>query len=169
MAARPRSPGAARTGRLGSAIYNPTTGMTCRWTASSVGDRFTSIWHRNPAGRWTFYESTACEVACTRYFGADVERVREGPIELEWEASNRLRVGRSHHLSAVLGRQRVFRPPEESGNRFPIFDVHQHADHVVLFELSRACYEDKSLSSLGAQENATERQAGLLYGHTDER
>ena len=63
-----------------------------RWTASSVGERFTSIWHRNPSGRWTFYESTACEVACTRYFGADVERVREGPIHLEWEAPNRLHV-----------------------------------------------------------------------------
>ena len=63
-----------------------------RWTASSVGDKFTSIWHRDPTGRWTFYESVACEVACTRYFGADVERVREGPIDLEWEARNRLRV-----------------------------------------------------------------------------
>lgn len=63
-----------------------------RWTASSVGDRFTSIWHRDPSGRWTFYESVACEVACIRYFGADVECVREGPIDLEWEASNRLRV-----------------------------------------------------------------------------
>jgi hypothetical protein len=63
-----------------------------RWTASSVGDSFTSIWHRDPTGRWTFYESIACEVACTRYFGADVELVREGPIELDWEASNRLRV-----------------------------------------------------------------------------
>jgi hypothetical protein len=63
-----------------------------RWTASSVGDRFTSIWHRDPTGRWTFYESVACEVACTRYFGADVERVREGPIDLEWEAPDRLRV-----------------------------------------------------------------------------
>lgn len=63
-----------------------------RWTASSVGERFTSIWHRDPTGRWTFYESVACDVACTRYFGAEVERVREGPIDLEWEAPNRLRV-----------------------------------------------------------------------------
>jgi hypothetical protein len=63
-----------------------------RWTASSVGDRFTSIWHRDPTGRWTFYESVDCEIACTRYFGADVERVREEPIDLEWEASNRLRI-----------------------------------------------------------------------------
>lgn len=63
-----------------------------RWTASSVGDRFTSIWHRNPAGSWTFYESAPCEVACSRYFGDDVERFREGPIHLEWEAPNRLHV-----------------------------------------------------------------------------
>lgn len=64
-----------------------------RWTASSVGESFTSIWHRDPAGRWTFYESVACEVACSRYFGADVQRVREGPIELEWQDENRLHVG----------------------------------------------------------------------------
>src|SRR5579872_5781710 len=63
-----------------------------RWTASSIGDRFTSIWHRDPTGRWTFYESAACEVACSRYFGADVERFREGPIDLTWEGSHRLRV-----------------------------------------------------------------------------
>jgi hypothetical protein len=63
-----------------------------RWTASSVGDRFTSIWHRDPAGSWTFYESVPCEVACSRYFGAGVERVREGPIGLDWEGPNRLRV-----------------------------------------------------------------------------
>jgi hypothetical protein len=45
-----------------------------RWTASSVGDRFTSVWHRDPTGRWTFYESVPCQVACSRYFGNDVER-----------------------------------------------------------------------------------------------
>ena len=34
-----------------------------RWTASSVGDRFTSIWHRDPIGHWTFYESVDSEWA----------------------------------------------------------------------------------------------------------
>lgn len=63
-----------------------------RWTASSVGERFTSIWHRNSEGRWTFYESVSCEIACTRYFGADVDRVREGAIHLAWPAANRLRI-----------------------------------------------------------------------------
>jgi hypothetical protein len=63
-----------------------------RWTASSVGEGFTSIWHRNLEGRWTFYESAQCEVACTRYLGAAVERVRLGPIRLEWETPHRLRI-----------------------------------------------------------------------------
>lgn len=63
-----------------------------RWTASSVGEGFTSIWHRNPEGRWTFYESAPCEVACSRYFGAAVERTVIGPIHLEWESERRLHV-----------------------------------------------------------------------------
>jgi hypothetical protein len=61
-----------------------------RWTASSIGGGFTSIWHRAPDGKWTFYEST--EIACTRYFGAGVARVRVGAIGLEWETPHRLRI-----------------------------------------------------------------------------
>jgi len=63
-----------------------------RWTASSVGDRFTSIWHRSPDGRWTFYESVPSDIACTRYFGDDVETVQVGPIDVAWEAPDRLHV-----------------------------------------------------------------------------
>src|SRR5919204_1688262 len=61
-----------------------------RWTASSVGEGFTSIWHRNTARRWTFYESLRSEIACTRYFGAEVEQVRVGPIALDWQDRRRL-------------------------------------------------------------------------------
>jgi hypothetical protein len=63
-----------------------------RWTASSVGESFTSIWHRDPGGCWTFYESLRCEVACTRYFGAAVQKVQVEPIEVGWEGPRRLRV-----------------------------------------------------------------------------
>lgn len=63
-----------------------------RWTASSVGDGYTSIWHRDPAGRWTFYQSAPAEIACTRYFGAEVERIQTGPIALDWEGDRRLHV-----------------------------------------------------------------------------
>jgi hypothetical protein len=61
------------------------------WTASSVGDSFTSIWHRTPEGPWTFHESAPSEVACTRYFAADVERARVVPIDIQWESPPRLR------------------------------------------------------------------------------
>ncbi len=61
-----------------------------RWTASSIGEAFTSIWHRDPEGRWTFYESATCEVACTRYFGADAQRACA--IRLAWDGPRRLRI-----------------------------------------------------------------------------
>ncbi|MDA3638545.1 hypothetical protein [Mycobacterium xenopi] len=63
-----------------------------RWTASSIGAAFTSIWHRYPDGSWTFYESTPSEVACSRYFGADVQRIRVTSIGLDWEGPRRLRI-----------------------------------------------------------------------------
>lgn len=63
-----------------------------RWTASSVGEGFTSIWHRDPGGRWTFHESAPSAIACTRYFGAGVERQRLGAIGLTWETPYRLRI-----------------------------------------------------------------------------
>ncbi len=63
-----------------------------RWTASSAGNGFTSIWHRDPIGRWTFYETVGDSLGCTRYFGDDVGRVEIGPIDIEWETSHRLRV-----------------------------------------------------------------------------
>jgi hypothetical protein len=63
-----------------------------RWTASSVGDQFTSIWHRNPEGCWTIYESASCEIACTRYWSAGVDSGRDSAVNLTWEAPDRLRV-----------------------------------------------------------------------------
>jgi len=63
-----------------------------RWTASSVGDGFTSIWHRDPVGRWTFYETIGGQSGCTRYSGAAVGRVEVGPIHLDWETTNRAHV-----------------------------------------------------------------------------
>jgi hypothetical protein len=57
-----------------------------------VGVGFTSIWHRDPDGRWTFYETISGESGCRRYFGADVGRVEVGPIRLDWETSNRVHV-----------------------------------------------------------------------------
>jgi hypothetical protein len=55
-----------------------------RFPVSSIGPGYRSVWHREPSGRWTFYQDQPAEFACTRYFGAAVEEVREGPIEILW-------------------------------------------------------------------------------------
>jgi len=60
--------------------------------ASSIGPGYRSIWHRDPDGRWTFYQDQPAQLACTRYFGADVDEVREGPIGIEWTGPRRFEV-----------------------------------------------------------------------------
>ncbi len=55
-----------------------------RFPASSVGSGYTSVWHRDPMGVWTFYADTDPLHACTRYFGSDVQRAVKCPIEVSW-------------------------------------------------------------------------------------
>ena len=58
-----------------------------RFCASSLGPAYTSIWHRDPAGRWTFYSTAAPDRSCARYFGAQVARNVTTPIRLEWTSA----------------------------------------------------------------------------------
>ncbi len=63
-----------------------------RFPASSVGPAYTSVWHRNPAGKWPFYSTTAPEQSCARYFGGEIERNVLVPIQIEWQGPAELRV-----------------------------------------------------------------------------
>jgi hypothetical protein len=63
-----------------------------RFTASSIGPGYTSVWHRRPDGEWIFYTSVAPAHSCPRFFGADALDAIETAIELEWTAPFRLRV-----------------------------------------------------------------------------
>jgi hypothetical protein len=63
-----------------------------RFPASSIGPGYRSVWHRDPDGRWTFYQDQPAALACTRYFGSEVEDVREGPVQIEWTAPCHFRV-----------------------------------------------------------------------------
>jgi hypothetical protein len=63
-----------------------------RFPASSIGPGYRSVWHRDPDGRWTFYQDQPAELACSRYFGAEVDEVREGPIRIDWTGSDRFEV-----------------------------------------------------------------------------
>lgn len=55
-----------------------------RFPASSVGPGYTSVWHRDPAANWTFYQTVAPEQGCSRYFGREIERNVVAPIHVEW-------------------------------------------------------------------------------------
>ncbi len=63
-----------------------------RWEASSVGPAYTSVWHRDPEGRWTFHQNVAPEQSCPRYFGAAVSENTTEPIRIEWTGPREFRV-----------------------------------------------------------------------------
>ena len=63
-----------------------------RFPASSVGRGYTSVWHRSPAGNWTFYTTVQPEQGCARYFGAEIQRNIVTPIELLWTGPAKFRV-----------------------------------------------------------------------------
>lgn len=63
-----------------------------RWTASSVDQPFTSIWHRRPDGTWEFFERGPDEIACTRWFGGPGCAKRQTDIDLTWLGDDTLRI-----------------------------------------------------------------------------
>lgn len=63
-----------------------------RFPASSIGPGYRSVWHREPNGRWTFYQDQPDDLACTRYFGAEVDEVRRGSIDIDWTGPRRFEV-----------------------------------------------------------------------------
>ncbi|HSP54168.1 MAG TPA: hypothetical protein VLS25_01150 [Dehalococcoidia bacterium] len=63
-----------------------------RFAASSVGPGYTSVWHRDPAGSWTFYANVEPLQSCNRFFGAEVDGFIRAPIAIDWEGPRGLRV-----------------------------------------------------------------------------
>jgi hypothetical protein len=55
-----------------------------RFPASSLGQGYTSIWHRSPAGHWNFYSTVSPERGCARYFGGAIQRNITTPIDIVW-------------------------------------------------------------------------------------
>lgn len=74
-----------------------------RCVASSIGPAYTSVWHRDPLGSWTFYSTVSPDCSCARYYGGQVDRNVVTAIDLEWPTpwTLHVRVGRlvSWHLA----------------------------------------------------------------------
>ena len=55
-----------------------------RFPVSSIGPAYTSIWHRSPDGRWSFWLTAAPEVSCARYSGEVSDDTHQTAIRLAW-------------------------------------------------------------------------------------
>jgi hypothetical protein len=56
-----------------------------RWPASSLGRSYTSLWNRNPEGRWVFIHNAPPQLACPRYFGSAISQALVREISIVWE------------------------------------------------------------------------------------
>jgi hypothetical protein len=63
-----------------------------RFPASSIGPGYTSVWHRNPRGVWTFYSTVTPDQACARYFGREIMHNVVTPIDIEWTDAAQFKV-----------------------------------------------------------------------------
>lgn len=63
-----------------------------RFPASSLGGPYTSVWHRDPSGRWSMYQNVPPEQACPRYFDAAVDHTQRSEIDLTWSDPTSLEV-----------------------------------------------------------------------------
>lgn len=74
-----------------------------RFPASSIGPAYTAVWHRDPAGAWTFYSDVEPALACARYFGSAGSRAVRDEIDLAWRGDFSLSVGvRGARLAWIL-------------------------------------------------------------------
>lgn len=64
-----------------------------RMTASSLGPAYTTVWHRDPGRRWTFFTDVDPLRSCPRFFGEALSRVVEGEIRLGWEGPFEISLG----------------------------------------------------------------------------
>jgi hypothetical protein len=60
-----------------------------RFEATSLGRAYTSVWHRDPKGRWTFHQNVPPEQSCPRYFGAAIAENTMESIRIDWTDQRR--------------------------------------------------------------------------------
>lgn len=63
-----------------------------RFPASSIGPAYTSVWHRSPDGRWSFWQDQPDDRSCPRYFATGPNETRRVVIELCWPTPSTLQI-----------------------------------------------------------------------------
>lgn len=62
-----------------------------RFPVTSRGPAYTSVWHRDPEGRWTLFTDVPDE-GCARHFGPALDAIVLAPIRIEWTDSCRMAI-----------------------------------------------------------------------------
>ncbi|MBR9989032.1 MAG: hypothetical protein KFH98_04705 [Gemmatimonadetes bacterium] len=76
-----------------------------RFTASSIGPPYVSIWHRRPDGRWFIHTNVEPARACPRYFGPALHGYHVDEIDIAWKGPAELSISAVHariHLALRL-------------------------------------------------------------------
>lgn len=68
-----------------------------RFPISSLGYGYTAVWHRSPAGEWTFWSDVEPRASCARFFGNAIDRVVVAPIAVRWTSPHSLTVSVGNH------------------------------------------------------------------------
>ena len=63
-----------------------------RFPASSLGYGYSSVWHRDPNGRWTFWSDVSPRASCARFFGEAIDEAVRAPIAVRWTDARVLRI-----------------------------------------------------------------------------
>jgi hypothetical protein len=76
-----------------------------RFAASSLGPGYTSVWHRDARGVWTFYSTINPDLGCSRYFGGEITHNIVTPIDIEWTgpACFNVNILNVNHLNGIVG------------------------------------------------------------------
>lgn len=60
--------------------------------ATTFAPGYRSVWHRDPAGTWTFYATTPGPQSCARYFSGAIEDPVRCAIDVSWDSPWSLRI-----------------------------------------------------------------------------
>jgi hypothetical protein len=66
--------------------------LAMRKMHSSIGPKYQLVWHRSPDGAWTMWSDVAPAQSCQRYWGNDLRRAIQAPIDISWPGSSRMTV-----------------------------------------------------------------------------
>lgn len=93
-----------------------------QFPTATFAPAYASVWHRDPAGRWTFYATTPGEQSCARYFSSSTANdAVQCDIDIRWDAPWSVTIAIPGLLdwTVTLGETRATRLMTSVGQRMP--------------------------------------------------